>query len=514
GGTIKLVGTSLVLAVNGTQNAVDLFASGGLGSDRGNRYSIDEGADGRILLGDNDDSSELARTQVDISTSAVREIVGPTAVNPYLHGDLGLGQATPYIPNLLGGSQIYGFLDGITIDQIDFNPQSTERDAPDSDALLAVLRLPGGLDDIGLGNHPSAISFPGFDWVLVANVTGQNLSSPRIGIGIHSSDITTETTDSPLAFDDLDIATAGPQTLSALNAGKVWVTLIPSSAATQTVRVNASLAGDATVEGTLSNLAAATLGTGGENQVAYITANRPALGTVGIANADASFTGFKEIATGNSGEIYALSADRNAMVLLDGTDYRVLQVIENNFDGVSNFHDLRNITASPDGEFVRVQVGDRGLATLARDSSTGVLTFLQLQVPDAGLSPFFRDYDSSLQKIVINDIDHTAIALFELTDPVDGITAQRLKAYTIDNLTGVLTAIPNVPDAFNLHEGEIDSAVGETFVDVTNGPAITYLLTEQASDQRLNSYRVVAGTGFAGLGTAVAGADFGFTGAD
>ncbi|MCA9172823.1 MAG: hypothetical protein KDB23_34430, partial [Planctomycetales bacterium] len=182
--------------------------------------------------------------------------------------------------------------------------------------------------------------------------------------------------------------------------------------------------------------------------------------------------------------------------------------------GASNFHDLNNITASPDGEFVRVQVGDRGVATLSRDSNTGVLTFLQMQVPDAGLTPFVRDYDRSLQKIVFNEIDGTAIALFELTDPVEGTTVQRLKAYTVDVVTGLLTAIPDVPDSFNIHEGEIDSAAGQSFVDFANGPANTYVLMETSGDYQLSGYRVVEGTGFAslGAGASVDGDDFSFTG--
>jgi len=83
----------LVLAVDGVAKAVDLFADGGRGTE--NSITIDEGADGRILIGDNDDSSEIERTATDIESAAVQEITGPMAINPYLFGDLGLGKPQP-----------------------------------------------------------------------------------------------------------------------------------------------------------------------------------------------------------------------------------------------------------------------------------------------------------------------------------------------------------------------------------------------------------------------------------
>ncbi|MCG8651609.1 MAG: hypothetical protein MI861_17335, partial [Pirellulales bacterium] len=274
----------------GTQT-VDLFAAGGRGSDLGNDFSEDEGADGRIMLGDDDTTDDSGNAGADTGSNSIRDIDGPRAINPFLHGSLGLGKTTPYIPNLIGGSQIYGFLDGITIDEINFNPQSkVARVAPDSDAVVAVMRLPGGLADIGLGDHPSAVDFDGFDWILVANVTDQNLPRPKVSIGVHSDSSTSATTLTPLAFDDLDPATDGPVTLNAFNAGQVWVTLIPNSRQTQTVRVNLSVAGDdfatATGEqvGNLINLKGAVLGTNGTDQVDFVTANIPALGSIGIGD--------------------------------------------------------------------------------------------------------------------------------------------------------------------------------------------------------------------------------------
>ncbi|MCA9222917.1 MAG: hypothetical protein KDA71_21505, partial [Planctomycetales bacterium] len=486
--------------------------AGGRGSE--NSVTIDEGQDGRILIGDNDDSNELQNTQTDINSAAVQEIAGPKAVNPFLHGDLGLGQATPYIPNLIGGSQIYGFLDGASIDHIDFNPQSADRDAPASNSLVAVMRLPDGLAEIGLGSHPSAINFPGYDWIVVVNLTSFNLAIPRIGIGVHSSGATMQATLSQLAFDDIDLSTPGPVTLTALNAGQVWVTLIPNGGQTQTVRVNASIAGDDSAGGALTNLEAVELGSSGENQVAYITANAPVLQSVGIATASESFSGFKEIVTGVAGEIYALSATRDALVVMDGTDFRVLQVIENNFDGVGNFENVSDLSASQDGQFVRVRSGVDGVVTLARDAVTGDLAFLQSERLDAGETPFSEAVDATLMDLVFDDVNGTAVAHFALQNRVFGQTVERLKLYTVDPTTGVLTAVPDVPDAQNSHEGEIDLPVGGTFVGISYGGGFVYALSELAGDYVLRGLSATS-VGFASGGPIESDdVAFGFRGAD
>ena len=387
------MGSSLVLNVSGAQDAVDVFAAGGLGSNR--LQTVSDGDNGRILVGDNDNVSDIASLDPDIDSAAIQEISGPTAVNPFLHGDIGLGAATPFIPNLIGGSQIFGFLDGITLQEIDFNPQTTEIDAPQEDALLAVLRLPGGLADIGLGDHPSAINFTGYDWVLVANATGQNLPRPKLSIGVHSNSTSQQADLVSLAFDDIDSATDGPVTLSALNAGQVWVTLIPNDGTSQSVRVNASVAGDNSINstgdqiGSVINLSGSLLGTNGSDQVDYVTSAPVAANSNGIARAEATFGGFKELVAGTSGELYALAEDRNALVVIDGIDFDVLQVIENNFDGVSGFQAIGDLSVDQFGDFVRVRTGERGIATFARDSATGELSLLQIQKIDADpLDPF------------------------------------------------------------------------------------------------------------------------------
>ncbi|MEO1528252.1 MAG: hypothetical protein AAFX06_22755, partial [Planctomycetota bacterium] len=477
GGTIKLFGSSLLLNFNGTQNAVDLFAAGGTGADAGNQFDIDAGGDGRILLGDNDTSDEAANLLSDLSHSS---FVGPRATNPFLHGDLGTNSETPYIPNLLGGAAVYGFLDGVTIDEIDFDPQSAAIDGPDQDALIAVMRLPGGLADIGLDEHPSAIEFTGHDLILIANVTELNLALPKVGIGVHSDGTTTQSDQTQLAFDDIDRSTSGPQTVTALNAGQIWVTTVPTTPST-TVRVNVSIAADSSERGSVTELESAVLGVDGSDQIQYLTATVPDQGSVGVATADSVFSGFSEVTTGPRGEIYAISESRDALVVLDGSSSRVSQVIEQNLDGATYLSNLRNLILNERGNLIYAQTSTDSVAVFTRDLDTGIVSFLSTQELDRGLTPFTVQPIVEVQQLDIETALGVALVNFRLENPNTGEVLYRVKGFTLNQDTGEFTAIPDSSSDVLGHEGEIDSDPDETFVDLVHDGSLSfYLLSEQA----------------------------------
>ncbi|MEM6474011.1 MAG: hypothetical protein AAF802_30960, partial [Planctomycetota bacterium] len=427
------------------------------------------------------------------------QIEGPKALNPFLHGDLGDGAFTPYIPNLLGGAQVYGIVDGLNASELDFNPQTIEQDAAESGALVATLRLPGGLADIGLGDHPAAINFVGYDWVLVANVSSLDLADPMIGIGVHSDGVATETTINELAFDDIDRNSDGPQVLRSLNAGDVWATLVPNDGSSPTVRVNMAIGGDPSL---ITSLDAVELAQSGEDQTAYITATKPILQTIGVANDVESFGGLTEIATSPPGVIYALSETRDALLVIDGTDFSILQVVENNVDGITSFTDLRSLTVGSLDSFVQVTTGVNGVATFARDEASGLLTLNQTQFLDFGFDPFnFTPFSDGVNLVNLTatdfggtdtngtQIDATVLATFRFADDDSDDVIYRLKAFTREAATGILNEIPdsNPDDAGK--DSEIDLAVGETVLDVSAAEASS--LQFQVLIGSENGYRVV-----------------------
>jgi hypothetical protein len=199
GGTVKLYGT----AVDAPGATVD--ASGGAGGAGGGGA----GGDGRFVLGTNvSDGSPL----VTGATSSFFQ--GPRATNPFIKG----GVETPYIPDLVGGADIYGLLSGVTASSPDFS--SVLAGAP-SDAVGALYR-----GDIG----PSGYSddFTGFDILLYINLGVRDLMNPMLGLDPASTDAAFQQAllTGGYMTDPLFGGSGGPQTLSDLTSGAIWATLI------------------------------------------------------------------------------------------------------------------------------------------------------------------------------------------------------------------------------------------------------------------------------------------------
>ncbi|MEJ0068138.1 MAG: hypothetical protein WDO24_04750 [Pseudomonadota bacterium] len=88
--------------------------------------------------------------------------------------------------------------------------------------VVAVARF--SLDD---ASHGASDDYVGYDLVIVANLTGQNIATPQIGF-----------VTSPSSTFAQQLSASGIGTLSALNGGQVWATLVPHGT---TLYVNASL---------------------------------------------------------------------------------------------------------------------------------------------------------------------------------------------------------------------------------------------------------------------------------
>ncbi|MEM8678995.1 MAG: hypothetical protein AAGF97_06570, partial [Planctomycetota bacterium] len=463
GGTVKLFGTSIEFTYDGNTTLVALKAARGVGTE--DDTNSDEGDNGRILLGDNDGIPAIANT--DISSGLVQRLSGPQAVNPFLGGNA-LNQTTPYIPNLSGGAQVYGLLEGVTtadIRGLDFDLQTLDDiETADADALVGVFRLDDGLAQIGLGDNPAAIEFPGYDWVVVANLTNLNLSFPSLGLGIHSN--ASATTDaSGLAFDDL--ASSQAQELTALNAGGVWVTLVPEPGAGETLLIDAAINANDSAAGDVVNLDDVAIAS---NSVQFITSSRSLTSDIGAVAADIDFSGLTDIDIDPDGNIIAITETRDALLVINGRDYNLIQVIENQFDGFTRLEDLSGVHATENGDFVYVQVGDREIATLSRDETTGLLSYVDTQLIEPGvlLTPVDTFENVVLEKFIYSDLSDIVVGLFsfDFTD-ADGLERySQARVFIADDVTGLLTPLDF--DVFATVDGgkPLTAPRGERFADL------------------------------------------------
>ncbi len=96
------------------------------------------------------------------------EMDGTRALNPFIQIDL----ETPYIPDLFGGAELFGLLEGVDAES---NGVARFLGGAPTDATLALLRLdtgPGGYSD----------DFVGFDMLLFINMMDTVLADPMLGI--------------------------------------------------------------------------------------------------------------------------------------------------------------------------------------------------------------------------------------------------------------------------------------------------------------------------------------------
>ncbi len=151
--------------------------------------------------------------------STIINTTGPTATNPFVV-DAMTGQkfATPYIPNLVGGAEAFGLLNGVQSTD-PFFAHAVSSAAPGATALLYRTHLgPAGYN----------FDFTGYDAVFLLNLTSDPLLDPELGVVENGTDesylqalLSGGFADDPLFGGD------GPTDLGPLGGFDVYEILVP-----------------------------------------------------------------------------------------------------------------------------------------------------------------------------------------------------------------------------------------------------------------------------------------------
>ena len=351
GGTIKLSGTQV------NADGASVNTAGGLGGFRGNFITpANDGEDGRFIIESNvgltfsgsaltgiqGTPGTIQNVQQSNVADQIGRFIGPRADNPYLAGP----DHTPFIANLVGGSEVFGLLNGVNIDS--FIP-SVGALAPESDAVAAIMRL-----DIGpFANSPD---YTGYDMLLFMNLTDVNLDNPSLGIN------TSVETD--LMFDGVGSRTP----LDTLNANSVWVTLIKDNNVNDPGNavdfVNASIGGS--TERFRIEQSANTIR---DNEILYIRAT-------GENIAISELTGIDALAASPDGQfLYGVNTDEDALVVINADDLTQRQIIKDGFDNANLLANPTDVAVSADGAKVYV-ISSEGLSIFAPQPS-GELNLVQ-----------------------------------------------------------------------------------------------------------------------------------------
>jgi len=211
GGTVKLAG-SVVIA----DNTLTVNVLGGSGARTG--------SSGRLVLGGNNSNithNVVAQGRLETCQELAQTGLGKT--NPFIEpGDV----LTPFIPDLAGGAEAYGLLDGIDALSADFD---SLRSAAPANAMAALYRL-----DTGPAGYE--YDFQGFDMLLLVNLQDSPLADPLLGID-------------PAAQDGLftnsllqgGLANPTPVTLTSLAPYAIYATLVPKDSSFFNVGVTDSV---------------------------------------------------------------------------------------------------------------------------------------------------------------------------------------------------------------------------------------------------------------------------------
>src|SRR5262249_23123722 len=148
GGTVRLTGS----VVAGSGAALLAGGLGGLGP-----VNATGGAPGWLVKSFN--AGDLTGVTTD-GRFSLSPLEGPRAINPYIQGSV----ATPYIPDLLGGAEVFGLLDASAAGLLG---------APGEQGA-ALARYKGGTHGL--------IDFSGFDWLLLGNLSPESLTNPEWGV--------------------------------------------------------------------------------------------------------------------------------------------------------------------------------------------------------------------------------------------------------------------------------------------------------------------------------------------
>lgn len=217
GGTIML--NASVVRHNGLTVNV-LGGSGGGGGGLPPTYPAPAGSNGRLVIGSN--------APFDFGTvgfvgggghgggtpASAEFYAGRTGVNPYITG----APNTPYVPNLVGGAEVYGLL-SLTSQSDEVTPLLG---TPPAGAVAELLRL-----SIGPGGY--AQPFSGYDMLLYVNLSARALSNPSLGIDPqgNASDWLVPLSQGGLAHDPVFGGDASPSLLDVLGGHRIYATLIP-----------------------------------------------------------------------------------------------------------------------------------------------------------------------------------------------------------------------------------------------------------------------------------------------
>lgn len=180
---------------------------GGAGGGAGNT-----GGNGYLMLA----SNTRGGLPISLGASLSRDD-GLRGANPFV--DAG-STATPFIPGLQGGAELFGLLDQALLDPADF---AALRSAAPGDARAAVYRL-----DLGVTGY--ADDFTGFDLLLLLNLGADALLNPQLGVetAVPGSGFMRSLLLGGYAR-ELMFGGSGDVVLNALLGGDIFATLVPEA---------------------------------------------------------------------------------------------------------------------------------------------------------------------------------------------------------------------------------------------------------------------------------------------
>ncbi len=184
------------------------------------------GGNGRVIIGTNVGAVDNTSGQMTgatgaptgsstslqgVTSSSVEYLQGEGADNPYIAGSTWTPNISGTTGTVLdGGANVFGLSSTLTAAQLDYG---TSNGMPDPNALVAVLRY----SMANASDNPLQESIPGYDLVLVANVSGVPLSGVDLGFGLST----------PVALQTEGLGGANPTAVT-LPANGVWAMLVPT----------------------------------------------------------------------------------------------------------------------------------------------------------------------------------------------------------------------------------------------------------------------------------------------
>lgn len=366
GGTIKLAASVLDLA------GTSINVGGGAGAN-----GATGGGGGRVIQTTNEPTGSGATTT---GAQNVRDGSDERAtVNPYVK-QTGGSLSTPYLADVQGRADSFGLLDGVSKSNLSFaavasNGVTGSSTIPDANknALAAVIRVPA--DSLRLATD----AYDGYDLLVFVNLSDtMALGNPQLGVAANSltPDLKALQVYAATGAGDLnavlggqaiDHASADYKNLGALDAGKVWATLVPKTT---------PLGMKASVEfaGRTFSVEAGSMTA---NSVYFINYTAQAGTTAGT-----DLPALTQMVTSPAADklVYAISPDSKALVVLNPGDLSERQMLRNGYNGVSGLDGVSSLALSGNGSFVITgsSAANGGLTVFQRDG-WGNLSFVATQ---------------------------------------------------------------------------------------------------------------------------------------